>query len=225
MPTIEANGITQRYEITGEGEHTVAWIHGIGGSLDYWTDVVPQFPGFRHLSYDVRGMGQSEGTEGPVSLQLWAADLAALIEALDIERAIIAGTSMGGAIAQRFGIDFPQVSEALLLLSTSSRVGAAAEERWTRQADDTEKGGNPLLAAAQRAVAAYNMDEELQGIRVPSLVLVGEEDQTTPPGGSVIISRCIPGAELEIYAGIGHGPLKEEPKAVDRVRQWLGQLT
>lgn len=224
MPAVEANGITQRYEITGEGDHTVAWIHGIGGSLDYWTDVVPQFPGFRHLSYDVRGMGQSQGTEGPVSLELWAADLAALIEALDIKRAIIAGTSMGGAIAQRFGIDFPQVSEGLLLLSTSSRVNEAAQERWMRQADGTEEGGNPLLAAAQRAVAAYNMDEELQSIRVPSLALVGDQDQTTPAGGSVIISRCIPDAELEIFPGIGHSPLKEEPKAVDRVREWLGQF-
>ncbi len=224
MPTVTANGIEQHYELTGEGPHTIAWIHGIGGSLNYWRDDLPKFPGFRHLTYDVRGMGESAGTDGPVSLETWASDLAALMDALGIERAIVAGSSMGGAIAQRFGIDFPAKTEGLLLLSTSSRVGAAAEASWMQRADETERNGQPWLAAAQRAVAAYNMDEALKGIRVPTLVLVGDADPTTPPGGSVIISRCIPGAELEIYPGIGHAPFHEEPKSVERAQRWLAQF-
>jgi pimeloyl-ACP methyl ester carboxylesterase len=224
MPTIAANGIQQHYELSGAGAHTIAWIHGIGGSLEYWRNDLAHFPGFRHLTYDVRGMGQSEGTAGPVSLAVWARDLAALFDALGIERAIVAGSSMGGAIAQRFGIDFPGKTEALMLLSTSSRVGKAAEENWMRQADNTERGGKPLLAAAQRAVAAYNMDEELKEIRVPTLILVGDADPTTPPGGSVIISRLIPGAELEIYPGVGHAPFHEEPKSVERAQRWLAQF-
>ncbi len=224
MPTVEANGIEQRYEFTGEGDRTVVWIHGIGGSLEYWTELLPRFAGLRHLTYDVRGMGQSEGSEGAVSLELWAADLAALLDAAGVESAVVAGTSMGGAIAQRFGIDHPHKTDALLLLSTSSRVGAAAEERWLSQADETESGGNPRLAAAQRAVAKYNMDEELKGVTVPTLIIVGDADRQTPAGGSVIISRCIANSELEIYPGIGHGPLKEEPKAVQRVAGWLEQF-
>ena len=219
-----ANGIQLRYAIAGEGDRTVVWIHGVGGSLDYWTEIVAQLPGLRHVTYDVRGMGQSEGSDGPVSLELWASDLAALLDALDIDHAIVAGTSMGGAIAQRLAIDHPSKVEALLLLSTSSRVGPAAEERWMQQADEAEAGGNARLAAARRAVAKYHMDEELAGVRVPALVVVGEEDRQTPPGGSVIISRCIEGAELEIYPGIGHNPLKEEHRALERVRDWLAQL-
>ena len=224
MATVEANGIKHQYEFTGEGDRTIVWIHGIGGSLDYWTDVLPSFPGFRHFSYSVRGMGDSEGSEGPVSLELWAADLSAMMKALDIDSAIVAGTSMGGAITQRFGIDYPDQTEALLLLSTSSRVGPQAEEHWLKQADGTEADGKPRLAAAQRAVAKYNMDEELKGIKVPTMIIVGDADQTTPAGGSVIISRCIEDSELEIYPGIGHGPLKEEPKSVSRVDAWLAQF-
>lgn len=225
MPAVQANGIEQCYEFTGDGTRTVAWIHGIGSSHHYWTETLPAFAGFRHLTYDVRGMGDSAGSEGPVSLELWAADLAALFDALDIERAIVAGSSMGGAIAQRFAIDHPEKTEALLLLSTSSRVGAAAEERWMSQAGETEAGGNPRLAAAQRAVAKYHMDEQLRGVTVPTLIVVGEEDRTTPPGGSVIISRLIAGSELEIYPGAGHAPLKEAPQAVERVQRWLEQFT
>ena len=152
MPVIEANGLKHRYQFTGEGDRTMVWVHGIGGSLDYWQELLPQFSGFRHLSYDVRGMGESEGTDGPVALTDWATDLSLLLSALDIDRAIIAGHSMGGVIAQRFSIDHSEQLDALLLISTSSRVGPAAEEFWLKQADETESGGSLRLAAAQRAV-------------------------------------------------------------------------
>ncbi len=224
MPEVVANGLKHCYEITGEGATTIVWIHGIGGSHHYWDEVLPEFPGFRHLSYDVRGMGDSEGSAGPVVLEDWAADCASLMDELGIEQAIIGGTSMGGAITMRFGIDFPEKVKALLLLSTSSRVGQVATDHWMAQADETEKNGNTLLAAAQRSVAKYNMDEEIKNFDVPTLIVVGDADKTTPAGGSVIMSRCIPNSELEIYPGIGHSPLKEEPKSVVRVRDWLAQF-
>ncbi len=223
MATTTVQGRTVRYELTGEGARTIAWTHGVGGSLDYWREDLSKFPGFRHLTYDVRGMGESEGTDGPVTLEDWSRDLAGLMDALGIASAVIAGSSMGGAISQRFAIDFPERTEGLLLLSTSSRVGAAATANWMAQADRTE-ATNPHLAAAQRAVAAYNMDEGLKTVRVPTLIVVGDADPTTPPGGSVIMSRLICGAELEIYPGIGHAPLHEEPRSVERVHGWLQQF-
>lgn len=224
MPVIEANGIEQCYDITGEGDTTIVWIHGIGSSHNTWEDVLPNVPGFRHLAYCVRGMGDSARPAGPYSLELWAQDCAALLDALGIEQAVIAGHSMGGAIAQRVGIDFPQKMKGLFLLATSSRVGAAAEANWMKRADEIEAGGNPSLASANRAVAKYNMDEEIKGVHAPTLILVGDKDPTTPAGGSVIMSRCIEDSELEIYPGIGHMPLREEPKSVARLNGWLAQF-
>ncbi|MCK9486276.1 MAG: alpha/beta hydrolase [Dehalococcoidia bacterium] len=223
MATTTVEGRRVRYELTGDGPRTAVWTHGVGASLDYWRDYLPHFQGLRHLTYDVRGMGESEGTDGPVSLSDWARDLAGLMDALEVERAIIAGHSMGGAISQRFAIDFPERTEGLFLMATSSRVGAAATANWLKRADVTE-ATNPRLAAAQRAVAAYNMDEGLKTVRVPSLIIVGDADPQTPPGGSVIMSRLIPGAELEIYPGIGHSPMHEEPAAVARVEAWLSRF-
>lgn len=224
MPEVVVNGIKLRYEVTGNGPTTIVWTHGIGSSHHYWDEVLPQFSGFRHVSYDVRGMGESEGTDGAVSLEMWAADLNALLEEIGVERAVIAGHSMGGAIAQRFAIDYPAKVQGLLLLSTSSRVGPAASEFWLGQADQTEADGKARLAAAQRAVAKYHMDEDLKAFNVPTLILVGGDDQRTPPGGSVIMSRLIPDAELEIYPGIGHSVLPDEPKAVERTGAWLRQF-
>src|SRR5690606_3735254 len=211
------------YDLIGEGPRTIAWTHGIGSSLETWREHLPEFPGFRHLIYSVRGMGESQGVDGPVRLEDWAQDLAGLMDALGIERAIVAGHSMGGAISQRFVIDYPERVEALLLLSTSSRVGPALESAWLRQADEIE-ATNPHLAAARRAVSKYNMDEDLKAVSVPTLILVGGKDPQTPPGGSVIMSRLICNAQLEIFPGIGHGIFKEEPKAVVRSREWLATL-
>lgn len=221
--TTTVDGRQVHYQLTGGGPRTVVWTHGVGLSLDYWQEDLPKFPGFRHLAYDVRGMGQSEGTDGPVTIADWARDLAGLMDALDIPSAVIAGHSMGGVISQRFAIDFPERTDGLLLVSTSSRVGAAATAVWMQRAQETE-ATDPRLAAAQRAVAAYNMDEGLKSVRVPTLIVVGDQDPTTPPGGSVIMSRLIPHAELEIYPGIGHSPFHEEPRAVERVQVWLRQF-
>ncbi len=223
MATIDVGGRSAHYEFTGEGARTVVWTHGIGSSLETWREPLKEIPGYRHLTYSVRGMGKSQGVDGPVRLEDWASDLAGLMDALDIPKAVIAGHSMGGAISQRFVIDYPERVEALLLLSTSSRVGPALEAVWLRQADEIE-ATNPHLAAARRAVSKYNMDESLKAVSVPTLILVGGKDPQTPPGGSVIMSRLISGAQLQIFPGIGHGIFREEPQAVVRSREWLGTL-
>ncbi|RJQ11847.1 MAG: alpha/beta fold hydrolase [Dehalococcoidia bacterium] len=221
MPFITANGISQHYELTGDGKQAVVWIHGIGSRLETWATTTPQFPGFRHLTYDVRGMGESGHEDGPVSLTTWARDLDALMEALGIPRAVVVGHSMGGAIAQRFTVDFPHRVDGLLLFATSSRVGGALAAGWLKRATEFEAEGNLPMAETNRAVAAYRMDEGLKRITAPTLILVGGDDPQTPPGGSVIISRCIPNAELEIFPGIGHSIYKDEPKSVDRAKRWL----
>lgn len=224
MPFVNANGVSHHYELTGKGTRTIVFVHGIGSNLGTWSTTLPQFPGFRHLTYDVRGMGESGSEAGPVSLATWAKDLDALMEALDIPQAIIAGHSMGGAISQRFTIDFPHRVEGLLLFATSSRVGGPLASGWLKRADEFEAAGNLPMAETNRAVAHYRMDEDLKRITAPTLILVGSVDPQTPPGGSVIMARCIPNAELEIFPGIGHSIYKDEPKSVERANRWLAQF-
>lgn len=84
-----------------------------------------------------------------------------------------------------------------------------AEERRIRNNPDSR-----VYAQVARAVADYNYTEELKSVRIPTLVLVGSEDKQTPPGGSVIISRAIPGAELHILEGLGHALYREAPERI-----------
>jgi 3-oxoadipate enol-lactonase len=80
---------------------------------------------YRLLQYDCRGQGQSDHPSGPYSMALHAADLAALLEALGIEQAHIAGISYGGEVAQAFALEYPNKTRSLLLADTVSEVRPA----------------------------------------------------------------------------------------------------
>lgn len=99
----------------------------------------------------------------------------------------------------------PHVTEAYLRDHPEVRE---AEERRIQMNEPA------VYAQVARAVANYHYTEELKSVRVPALVLVGSADTQTPPGGSVIISRAIPGAELHILDGLGHTLVREDPHQV-----------
>jgi 3-oxoadipate enol-lactonase len=102
----------------------------------------------------VRGFGQSDKPAGPYTPHLFAHDLAGLICALGISKAHVAGISMGGVIAQRFTLDYPELVSSLTLISTSSEVSEAAQKAWEKTASIIEQRGfSSNLEAAQRVFA------------------------------------------------------------------------
>jgi pimeloyl-ACP methyl ester carboxylesterase len=110
MPQLTVNDVGLRYEERGEAGLPLVLVHGIWSSHESWTAVAPHFArSFRVVSYDRRGFGQSERPTAPVTLQADVADLAALIEALDLAPAWIVGSSEGGAIAVRLAGARPEL--------------------------------------------------------------------------------------------------------------------
>ena len=119
MPKITTNGIELYYEAHGAGQPLVL-ISGLGYPLWQWHKMVPFLAEhFQVVTFDNRGVGQSDKPAGPYTAQMLAADTAGLLDALDIENAIIAGHSMGGFIAQAMALDFPQKVKKLILCSTN----------------------------------------------------------------------------------------------------------
>jgi pimeloyl-ACP methyl ester carboxylesterase len=123
MPHANVNGVRLRYEVSGDGP-TVVWLHGLMGSIDRsrafgeGMDGLAE-RGFRLLAYEARGHGESEYTENEADYT-WsshASDMRALLEALDIERAIIGGGSMGAGTGIVFALENPERVEKLVLLA------------------------------------------------------------------------------------------------------------
>ena len=119
MPKVQANGIELYYETHGEGKPLVM-ISGLGYPMWQWHKMVPFLAEqIKVITFDNRGVGQSDKPAGPYTAQMLAEDTVGLLDALGIEKAIIAGHSMGGFIAQALALDFPQRVDKLILCSTN----------------------------------------------------------------------------------------------------------
>ena len=116
MPYARAGDVTLYYELHGEGPPLVLF-NGLGANLATWD---PEFIGalarsFRTLVFDNRGTGRSDQPDHPYTMQTFAADGAALLDALGWQRAHVFGASMGGMIAQQFALDYPARVDRLIL--------------------------------------------------------------------------------------------------------------
>jgi 3-oxoadipate enol-lactonase len=102
---INANGISINYQIDGpEGAPWLIFSNSLMTSLAMWDDQVADLKGsFRILRYDQRGHGGSEVTDGKYTFDMLTADVIALMDALSIKRAHVAGISMGGMTALFLG--------------------------------------------------------------------------------------------------------------------------
>ena len=115
MPTVEVNGVDIWYQFSGTGE-TVVQIGGAVSAHEGYATITPELSKhYRVLDYDHRGYGLSSRPEQDYTLEVWSADLAALMEVLEVERAHIHGGSMGSFIALDFAARYPEKVGKLLM--------------------------------------------------------------------------------------------------------------
>lgn len=93
------NGITLAYDDHGSGP-AVVLVHGFPLCRRMWHPQIKAVTdaGFRLVTLDLRGFGESDAPEGPYSMELFADDVAGLLDYLGINRAVVGGMSMGGYV-------------------------------------------------------------------------------------------------------------------------------
>ncbi len=128
MTKITVNGVDLYYELYGSSEKPLLVLNnGIimnaASSWAFQSKVLARQ--YLVLLYDCRGQGQSEHPQEPYSMDQHADDLAALLRALGVERAHVAGISYGGEVAQAFVLKYPGRVSSLILIDTVSEVGSA----------------------------------------------------------------------------------------------------
>lgn len=127
MATVEVNGVELWYEFTGTGD-TVVQIGGAVSAHEGYATITPALSErYRVLDYDHRGYGLSDRPDQTYTFETWCDDLAALMDALEVERAHVHGGSMGSFIAVDFAARYPEKVEKLLL-------GAGAVAKCDRMA-------------------------------------------------------------------------------------------
>jgi len=258
MSKAKVNGVELNYEVHGDG-YPLVLAHGFTASIQMWADQMPAFAKkYRVVVYDSRGHGASEAPSDLTQYDLWTCveDQRALMDYLDIREAYVGGLSMGGMIAMRFALKYPQRLRALLLCDTEPGLGGP-HRQWldalygsADQVIRTEGVGGwlkrvwPVLAQAfppqERlpagvrrhieglarmspdgflggAQALRQQDkvlERLSEIRVPTLIIVGEQDLFVGP--SRAMQQRIAGSQFVLIRDSLHGTCVWQPEAFTR---------
>lgn len=115
---VEVDGAKVHYVERGEGP-AILMIHGLGGQLHHMRrPLMEEFgDGYRLISMDRPGSGYSTRPAGRADLASQARFVAHFMEVLGIDRALLVGHSLGGAIALRTAVDFPEKVAGLALIA------------------------------------------------------------------------------------------------------------
>ena len=232
---VSANGLSHRCERSGrKSSPAVLFIHGLAASLDVWRSQASLLgEGFDVVRYDLRSHGGSEPVRRRCTRSELAADAIGVLDALGIESAFFVGHSAGGVIAMHAALEHPKRVRGVVLVGTASECNDKTAAWYRRTAEKARNeggevaleamgmrregapvpdgGGLAELALAMSTLNSEPLTERLQGLRTPTLIIVGDKD-FLGVGGSVILSRAIVASELEIVAGRGHGIYLEDPE-------------
>lgn len=220
-------------------------LHGAGGSRLNWPGELRRLPGAMVYTLDLPGHGRSSG-QARDTIEGYAEDVVAFLDAAGIDQAVIVGHSMGGAIALTLALKHTSRVAGLALIATGARlrVAPAILEQirsdfegtldtitgyaWSPEAPPalTELGrqrlreaGPDVLLGDLTACDHFDVMERLGGIDVPTLVIAGFADRLTPVKYARYLAERISGAQLAIVEGAGHMVMLEQPAEVAKVIQ------
>jgi pimeloyl-ACP methyl ester carboxylesterase len=249
MSYIEVNGEQLYYAEarSPDARLTMVLVHGAGENHLIWPASLRRMDEATIYALDLPGHGKSGG-KGCASIGDYTAVLLGFLEALDINCAVIAGHSMGGAIAQQFALSHPTRVKGLILVATGARLrvlpaildgiltdtdatldlvtryawGANAPQQMVQLGRTQMAEADPHVVANDYAACnAFDVMDRVGQIAVPTLALGGTVDQMTPPKYLAYLAEKIPGARLAMIEGAGHMVMLEQP---DLVAQHIGQF-
>ena len=161
MEKVNVNGIQLAYERRGKGTPLVL-LHGFPLDHSLWDEVVPLLEGnFDVILPDLRGFGESSTVDSPYSMDDYASDIAGLLDQLGIQRAAIAGHSMGGYVALAFARLYPERVSGLGLVS-SQALADPPERKEGRYKSAAEVSENGIGSVVATMTPKFTADAKLQ---------------------------------------------------------------
>jgi 3-oxoadipate enol-lactonase len=226
-------------------------VHSVAMDGTFWHPVAERLaPNTAVLTLDARGHGASDKPKGPYTVELFADDMADLLDHVGWSTALVAGASMGGMVSLAFASRYPQRTAALGLIDTTSWYGPDAAKNWGERADKAVTSGLKSLIdfqitrwfgdkfRAERTdvvqncidiflrndVPAYveachmlgraDLRAALPRLKMPTAVVVGEEDYAAPPAMAEVLHRGIEGSTMKVLAKGRHLTPLEMPDVI-----------
>jgi pimeloyl-ACP methyl ester carboxylesterase len=221
----------------------VIFVHGSGSNHAIWLPQIRALaPIARTVAIDLPGHGKSD-LPGRNTVDAYCDVVLRLLDALQFERAVIVGHSLGGAMAQTIALSHPDRVAGLGLVGTGARLRVlpAILDGVLNDFEKTapfiiENAYAPDLADAMRARAmaelracdpqvthgdfaacnAFDVTARLGEIRAPTIVICGKQDRMTPVKYSEYLVSKIAGAQIVLVDNAGHSVMIEQPDAVSR---------
>lgn len=221
---------------------TLLLLHGAGGSHRDWPPALRTLPRVNVIAIDLPGHGTEATTDPPLtSVEAMADCVQELADALSIEKVVVAGHSMGGAIALTLALRRPSFLRGLVLVSTAARLKVAPSlltvtpaemnsavafirrHAWSATTPlDRMDAVEQRLRATPSAVIqadfcatnAYDVRPRLSEIALPALVVHGGDDRMVPLAFAASLANQLPNATFHPLPAIGHYAPLEAPQAV-----------
>ena len=217
-------------------------IHGAGGTTLHWPTALRRLPGETVYAVDLPGHGKSGGV-GRQSIGDYAGVVLEWLDRKLIERAILVGHSMGGAIAQALALTAPDRVAGLALVGTATRLrvneqileGARSEKtfaetvaliiKWSFSPSTPPATSRaihqrmlqvrpPVLHGDYLACNEFEVTDAISAVLVPTLVIYGTADKMVPERYSRLLAEQIAGATLIPVPEAGHMVMLEQPQVV-----------
>jgi pimeloyl-ACP methyl ester carboxylesterase len=244
MPYLDLNGKQIYYALhRARSEGTpVLLIHGAGENHLIWPIGLRRLPGTIVYAIDLPGHGKSTG-RGCSTIEEYAHWIVSFMGAARLDRVILIGHSMGGAIAQVCGLKYPDRVRGLILIATSAKLRVAPQLLQLAGSDFSASvdlvsqwGWGPLvpdeirqlgkqqllqirpetLLDDYRACDAFDVRDHLPEISAPALIIAGEADQMTPLKHAMFLAEQLPHARLVAVPQAGHMVMLEAAEIVTR---------
>jgi pimeloyl-ACP methyl ester carboxylesterase len=238
MPFGSLRGRKVYYEENGKGKPgiPILFLHGAGGNQYIWEEQLNALALYRPvIALDLPGHGKSEGAACSNILEYaeWVSEF--IDERFGDRQIMLAGHSMGGAIAQQLALLSTGQLIGILLITTGAKLGVRPEtldalrqgvrDREAFLANFSPKTSKAIIdvIAAEReftslestlhdylACDAFDLRESVSQIKMPTLIIGGEDDAATPPKFSHYLHATIQGSQIAMLQDAGHYVMVEQ---------------
>ena len=250
MPFISVSGNDVHYECPNPiGERkgkVVILIHGATDNHKVWNpQIVSLAREHTPIALDLPGHGESEGS-GSTQVSEYRDFVKGFVDALGLTEFVLTGHSMGGSISMDFTLRYPGVTGLILVGSSASwdipqesidlwktdpqaardrgaemSFGKTTPKSIIEQHQRDGAGISAMVAAGDlQACQAFDIVSEVDQIKVPTLIICGDEDLYAVEGTKVLHEKTA-GSRLEWIKGVGHDPSIETP---DLTNQLMGDF-